>query len=163
GIVRRRGQQAGLRTRQAQLGTALATARTDARTAAQRLPGLAGRVATARTDEDSRRGGLDTVTKRRDTAAAVHDERRDQLDAVDLVIDTARKAQAREAGVQTAAAKRLPGLAHTLRAARRTAGEGLVEVPRSSVASTPARGPRAALAARSTATPAPRVATAPST
>ncbi|MCY0958415.1 hypothetical protein [Streptomyces sp. H27-H5] len=161
-LARIQGQQTRLRTRLNSLGTDLATTRTAAQAAGLRLPGLAAAVTTTRAAEDDRRTDLGAATDRRNTAEGLRDRRRTALDAVDLALDTARKEQIRQAAIQTTAARRLAGLARTLGAARRTAGEGLIDVPLSSVTSTPARGPRTALATRSTATPATRTTTAAS-
>ncbi|MGI5446940.1 hypothetical protein ACQEVM_14425 [Streptomyces sp. CA-243310] len=162
-LARIRARQARLRTRLGRLGTDLATARTDAQDAGRRLPGLTAAVTATRAGEDDRRTALGRADDRRNTAEGERDRRRKSLDAIDLVIAAARKEQILQAGIQTTAARRLPRLARTLGAARRTAGEGLVDVPLSSVMANPARGPRTALATRSTATPATRTATAAST
>ncbi|WP_327167289.1 hypothetical protein [Streptomyces subrutilus] len=153
----------GLRGRLDRLRTDLAAARADARTAEGRLPALEGAVRAARTAEGDRRKDLRTATRHRDRAAGLRHRSHRRLTAIDAAVEAARHEQTRQAGLQTEAARRLPGLARTLGATRRITGGGPVRPASSSVTSIPARGPRTALAARSTTTPGPSPVPAAST
>ena len=140
-LVLVQGELSGLRADQVRVQGELNTARGNARTAADRLPGLEQTLADATSEAAGAKTRLDTAAENLTTATGDHDAVRDRLRSLNRDIVLALKDQSDLAAVQTDAEQRLPGLADTLGAARQASGEGLVSVPLSSLASTPARRP----------------------
>ncbi|WP_327249952.1 hypothetical protein [Streptomyces sp. NBC_01320] len=93
--------------------------------------------------DTSRSGAADASSWAQEVEAALEAAADRVAWAADLVqyIDQAVNDQAEHAAAQTAAQAQLSGLAELLRQARQASGEGLVNVPLSSLASTPARWP----------------------
>ncbi|WP_327694988.1 hypothetical protein [Streptomyces sp. NBC_00459] len=140
-LARVQGELSGLRADQVRVQGELNTARGRARTAADLLPGLERTVADATSEAAGAKTRLDTAAEKLTTATGDHDAVRDRLRSLNRDIVLALKDQADLAAVQADAERQLPHLADTLGAARQASGEGLVSVPLSSLASTPARRP----------------------
>ncbi|WP_330113837.1 hypothetical protein [Streptomyces sp. MUM 178J] len=138
-----RTEREALRADQKRVQRELDAARTAARDAADRLPALDKALSAAETAAEAAESALTRATEHLDRATKQRDDRRTHLRTLNRAVVEALKEQAEQAAAQSAAHSALPGLAHTLGDVRRATGEGLISVPLSSLASTPARRPGA--------------------